>query len=110
MAAWLLLSAERVGAQNRGGTEVTNSMPKGRRFQPGQSGTPANARVAAASALLDRGFGRPAGDVEDRSETVGSQVAHLLAELERQRKARAQEEEKARTQGQEQAELRQTAH
>jgi hypothetical protein len=63
---------------------------------------PAAARVAAASALLDRGYGRPAQDGDEKAETIGSQVGALLAELERDRKARAQ--------AQEQAEPRRIAH
>jgi hypothetical protein len=59
---------------------------------------PANARVAAASALLDRGYGRPAQDSDEKAETIGSQVGALLVELERKRKA------------EEQAEPRPTAH
>jgi CRP-like cAMP-binding protein len=61
---------------------------------------PAAARVAAATALLDRGYGRPAQDGEEKAETIGSQVGALLAELERDRKARAEEP----------AEPRRTAH
>jgi hypothetical protein len=51
---------------------------------------PAAARVAAASALLDRGYGRPAQDGDEKAETIGSQVGALLAELERKRNAEEQ--------------------